>query len=338
MKSHKYLYPKIYSLRNLCIAYKNARIGKTKKDYVIEFESNLRENILQLQRELKDESYQPKPLKTFILRDPKTRKISKSDFRDRIVHHAICNVIEPIFDKTFINSCCANRIGKGNLYALDLFDKYKRKVTKNNTRAAFCLKADIKHYFFEVNQEILLNILKRKIKDEKTINLINKILKNYWDKEKGMPLGNMTSQFFANVYLNELDQFVKHKLRAKYYVRYVDDFVILHHSKEQLVKWKKQIDSFLKENLKIELHPEKSRIIPLSRGIDFVGFRNFYHHRLLRKRNLKKMLIKIKLFKEGLLPYEKLLESFQGWNAYTKWANSHKLRERVLNEITKTSK
>ena len=351
MKSHKYLYPKIYSLRNLCIAWRKAEKGKTKKDYVIKFNSGLKENLSQLQKELKNETYQTKPLTTFILRDPKTRKIGKSEFRDRIIHHAICNVVEPIFDKTLISSCCANRKGKGNLHALKLFDKYKRKVTKNNTRIAFCLKADITHYFFEVDHCILINILKRKIKDEKTIDLINKILKNYWNQEKGMPLGNLTSQFFANVYLNELDQFVKHKLRIECYIRYVDDFVILHNSKEQLKIWKSEIDKFLRQELKLELHKDKSRIIPLSRGVDFVGFRNFYYFRLLRKRNVKKMLIKIKLFEQGLISYEKLLESpekakafwdtenqkilqcFQGWDAYAKWANSYKLRERVLEKI-----
>jgi retron-type reverse transcriptase len=340
MKSYKYLYPKIYSIRNLCVAYRSARKHKTKKEYVIEFESNLRENLLQLQKELKNETYMPKPLRTFILRDPKTRKISKSAFRDRIVHHAIHQVIEPIFDKIFIYDSCANRKGKGNLFALKRFFKFKKEVSKNgkalsdspkdnNYIIGYCLKSDIKHYFQEVNQDILINILRRKIKDEKTINLINKILKNYSDKEKGMPLGNLTSQFFANVYLNELDYFVKHKLKANYYIRYVDDFVILHNSKEQLEKWKKEIDNFLKENLKIELHPEKSRIIPLSRGVDFVGFRNFYYYRLLRKRNVKKMLIKIEQFKKGELSFEKLLESFQGWQAYSKWANSCKLREKI---------
>jgi len=335
MKTQNRLYEKIISFENLLLAWKGARKGKTKKDYVIEFESKLKENLLQLQRELKSERYMPKPLKDVVLRDPKTRVISKSTFRDRVVHHAVCNPIEPIFDKTFIYDSCANRIGKGNLFALKRFDEFKRKVTKNNTRTAFCLKADIRHYFFEVNQEVLLNILRRKIKDEKTINLINKILKNYPDKEKGMPLGNLTSQFFANVYLNELDKFVKHKLKAKYYIRYVDDFVILHENEIQLKIWKFYIAKFLKENLKIELHPEKSRIIPFSRGIDFVGFRNFYYYRLLRKRNVKNMLNKILSFKEGLMPYEKLLESFQGWDAYAKWANSYKLREKVSNSIEK---
>ena len=148
-----------------------------------------------------------------------------------------------------------------------------------------------------------------------------------------MPLGNLTSQFFANVYLNELDYFVKHKLRVKYYIRYVDDFVILHNSKEQLEKWKEEIDKFLKEKLKLELHPDKSKIIPLSRGIDFVGFRNFYYFKLLRKRNIRKMINKIELYKDRAISHEKILESFQGWQAYAKWANTFKLRKEVIKKI-----
>ncbi|MEK6935724.1 MAG: RNA-directed DNA polymerase, partial [Nanoarchaeota archaeon] len=151
--------------------------------------------------------------------------------------------------------------------------------------------------------------------------------------KKGMPLGNLTSQFFANVYLNELDYFVKHKLKAKYYIRYVDDFVILHESEEQLEIWKKEIDEFLKNKLKIELHFQKSRIISLSRGVDFVGFRNFYHYRLLRKRNIKNMVLKINKYKTRNLSNNKLLESFQGWNAYAQWANSYVLRKNIYKEL-----
>ncbi len=148
-----------------------------------------------------------------------------------------------------------------------------------------------------------------------------------------MPLGNLTSQFFANVYLNELDYFIKHKLKVKYYIRYVDDFVILYESKEQLEKWKQEIEKFLMEKLKLELHPQKSRIIPLSRGIDFVGFRNFYHYKLLRKRNTKKILAKIEKYRRGESSKEKLLESFQGWNAYAKWGDTFKLRRGVVKKI-----
>ncbi|MEK6895332.1 MAG: RNA-directed DNA polymerase [Nanoarchaeota archaeon] len=148
-----------------------------------------------------------------------------------------------------------------------------------------------------------------------------------------MPLGNLTSQFFANIYLNELDQFVKHKLKVKYYIRYVDDFVILHKSKEQLKVWNEQINNFLQKELKLELHPDKSKVINLSKGIDFVGFRNFYYFKLLRKRNIRKMKFKIALFNLGKIDYKKLFESFQGWNAYAEWANSNKLVDKLIKRI-----
>jgi hypothetical protein len=148
-----------------------------------------------------------------------------------------------------------------------------------------------------------------------------------------MPLGNLTSQFFANVYLNELDYFVKHILKAKYHVRYVDDFVLFHESEEQLKIWKIEIDKFLKEDLRLELHPQKSKIILVSKGVDFVGFRNFYKHRLLRKRNIRKIFCKVEKYKNGEISKEKMLESFQGWNAYAKWADTLNLRRKVVKEI-----
>jgi len=347
MKTYKNFYEKIYSLDNLILAWRKARRGKTKKDYVIEFESNLRENLLKLQEELKNQTYMPIPLVTFILRDPKTRRISKSAFLDRIVHYALVRVIEPIFDKEFIYDSCANRKGKGNLFAIKRFEQFVRKVSRNgkingwfnnNQIKGYCLKADIKHYFQEVNHNILLTIIKRKIKDEKVIWLINQILVNGFI-EKGMPLGNLTSQFFANVYLNELDYFVKHELKAKYYIRYVDDFVILNSSREHLKIWKQEIDKFLRDKLKIEIHPEKSKIISLSRGIDFVGFRNYWYYKLVRKRNIRKILFKIEQYKKGEINKDKMLESFQGWNAYAKWADSLGLRRGVVKKIytSKTS-
>lgn len=150
-----------------------------------------------------------------------------------------------------------------------------------------------------------------------------------------MPLGNLTSQFFANIYLNELDKFIKHKLRAKYYIRYVDDFVLLNSSREQLKVWKNEINVFLMNKLKLELHSDKSKIIFLSHGVDFIGFRNFYYFKLLRKRNVRNMLFKIKKYKKGELSKEKIIEIFQGWNAYAKWADSYELRKDVVKEIYK---
>ena len=332
MKTYNNLYEKIISLKNLIFAWKKARRGKTKRDYIIDFEKNIAYNLKILYDELKNQTYAPKPLKTFILRDPKTRRISKSTFRDRIIHHALCNIIEPLFDKKFIYDSYANRKGKGTLFALKRFNIFKRKVTNNLQIEAFCLKADIKHYFQEVDRTILLEIIRKKIKCENTLSLIKLILENF-DEIKGMPLGNLTSQFFANVYLNELDYFVKHKLRVKYYIRYVDDFVILHNSKKQLKIWREQIDEFLREDLELELHKDKSHIIPISRGVDFVGFRNFYYYRLLRKRNINNIKKKIELFNKEELSYNKLFEIIQGWNAYSKWSNNKNLIEHLIKKI-----
>lgn len=185
-KTYKNLYSKIYDFDNLFLAWRKARKGKTKMPYVIEFKKNLEKNLLDIQFELKSQFYKPMPLETFPLRDPKTRIISKSDFRDRIVHHAICSIIEPIFEKVFINDSCANRKNKGVLFAIKRFNKFKYKISHNGKLAGWFtnnqvkghyLKADIKHYFGEVDHEILLSLITRKIKCIKTVWLIKEIIK-----------------------------------------------------------------------------------------------------------------------------------------------------------------
>jgi retron-type reverse transcriptase len=333
------LYQKIYSFDNLFLAYQKSRKGKTRKPDILKFEKDLERNLLDLQFELQTQAYKPLPLTTFSLRDPKTRVISKSDFRDRIVHHAIINVIGPIFEKSFIYDSCANQRGKGNLFAIKRFDKFTRKVSKNFTAPCFVLKADIKHYFQEVNHEILLTIIKRKISEEMLLRLITKILANSNNSGKGMPLGNLTSQFFANVYLHELDFYIKHVLKIKIYIRYVDDFVILNSSRKQLLGWKGAIGNFLQDNLKIELHPQKSRIIPLSRGIDFVGFRNFYYHKQLRARNIRKFIAKLNSYKNNKITFAELFDSYNGLKAHAKWADTFNLRKelkiKIIEELLK---
>ena len=327
MKTHKNLYREICSKENLALAFRKARKRKSQKPYVIEFEQNLKQNLEVLKLELLSEEYKPRPLRTFVIRDPKVRKIRKSYFVDRIVHHAICNVLEPIFEKRFIHDSFANRIGKGTLNAIKRFDKFKQKVSKNNTRNCYVFKADIKHYFDEVNHNILINILRKKVNDEKVISLVSKVLKNHSDKV-GMPLGNMTSQHFANVYLNELDQFVKNELKAKYYIRYVDDFVILHSNKKTLESYKEKIKIFLKENLQLELHPNKSKILLLKKGISFLGFRNYPYHRLLRKANIRTMKKKIEQ-----KDYDSLCEFLEGWFSYANHADTYKLKNKIADTI-----
>jgi retron-type reverse transcriptase len=295
-------------------------------------------------------TYEAKPLKQFTIRDPKPRIISASDFRDRVVHHALCNIIEPIFEKSFIHDSYANRKGKGTHAALKRFDLFKRKVSRNGKQLpdaddknhvyGYILKADVRHYFDSVDHEIMMQVINRRIKDEKILWLIRKILDNHNCKiiGKGMPIGNLTSQFFANVYLNELDYFVKHKLRAKYYIRYVDDFVIFSRSKAQLESYKSEINEFLK-SIKLELHPQKSNIIPLRNGVNFLGFRMFYKHRLLKKSNIRQIKQRLeyfqRLYKDGILEKPDILVSLEGWSAYAIHANTYKLRKQMTRKLKK---
>lgn len=182
----------------------------------------------------------------------------------------------------------------------------------------------------------MLRIIESKIKDKNLIWLIKIVLKNHKTEtaRKGMPLGNLTSQFFANVYLNELDHFVKHKLKVKYYMRYVDDFVILHKNKEQLEEWKIEIDNFLNDTLRVVLHPDKTKIIVLRNGITFLGFRLFYKHRLLKKSNARRIWKRIDKFQQeydkGKMTIEDANRSLEGWFAYTRFANTYNFRKRVI--------
>lgn len=303
-------------------AFKKAKKGKSKKWYVKEFESNLNSELIKLKIELETQTYRPNPLKRFIIRDPKTRVIHASAFRDRIVHHAICNLIEPIFEKLFIYDSYANRKKKGVHAGLTRFDEYKEKITKTgqlvknakdeNMIRGYALKADIKHYFDTIDLEVLMKIIKKKITDEKVLQLIKIILDNHnlKIKGKGMPLGNLTSQFFANVYLNELDYYVKHNLKIKYYIRYVDDFIILHDSGVKLLLYKWLINNFLRQKLKLELHPEKSKILPLHRGIKLLGFKVFYHYKLPRKSNLTKFEREFNLYTLTSRERERVMENY----------------------------
>ncbi|MBI4895842.1 MAG: group II intron reverse transcriptase domain-containing protein [Candidatus Aenigmarchaeota archaeon] len=329
------LYNEICSFENLYKAFRKAAKGKFSRQDVQKFLFNYEKELLQLKHELEYFEYNPHPLKKFIIQDPKTRTIHASDFRDRVVHHALVNILQLISEPMFIYDSFANQIGKGTHKALKRFDKFKRKVSNNgaiirdarysNQVSGYVLKADIKHYFQTVDHEVLLNILSRKIKDENVIRLVKKILDNHVNKEKGkgMPLGNLTSQFFANVYLNELDQFVKHTVKAKYYIRYVDDFVLLDSSKQVLEEQMKQIDSFLQDKLKLELHPDKSGIFPIYHGTSFLGFRIFYYHKLLKKSNIKHFGRRLETLKQsvnsGTIDKENFEKSVNGWMAYAEW-------------------
>ena len=348
MKTYKKLYGNVCSLKNLVLAFRKAKKGKGHMQYVKDFESVLEDNLVQLKCELETLSYEPMPLRNFVTRDPKTRLISAPHFRDRIVHHALCNVIEPIFDRIFIYDSYASRKGKGTHAALRRLDCFKRKVScngrlikkasNNNMVVGYYLKADIRHYFASVDHDTLLNIIKNKIKDENLLWLVSKVLRCYDQSSEGigMPIGSLTSQLFANIYLNEMDYFVKHNLRARNYIRYMDDFIIMHESKEMLLGWKGKIADFL-ATIKLELHPEKSDIFPLHKGAGFLGYRIFYHYKLLKKSNLRainKRLEKHKeLYEKNEISYEKIMQSIKSWMAYARYANTYGVRRETIRKV-----
>lgn len=348
MKTYNHLYSKLCSWENLEDAYWKARKHKTSSPKVQEFDRHWRLYLCQLSKELRTQTYTPKPLQKFVLRDPKTRVICVSNFRDRIVHHALVNILQPIFEPLFIYDSYASQKGKGNLSALKRFEHFLHRVTKNgrpaqdaknnNQVAGFAFKADIRHYFDTVDHVILLNIIQKKVKDKKVTLLIQKILNNYHSDKpgKGMPLGNWTSQFFANIYLNELDQYVKHQLKAKHYIRYVDDFIILHHSKTTLLEYQEKILHFLAQ-LKLELHPNKCKIIPLHKGTTLLGFRIFYHYKLVKQRNMRKIMKKLhELLEKHRLKktdHQQVSEVLQGWNAYAKQGNTYRFRQKLTEMV-----
>jgi len=339
------LYSELCSFRNMELAYRKARKNKRYKKASQDFEFNLESNLLRLKHELETFDYKPKPLKTFVIRDPKTRHISASHFRDRVVHHALCNIIQPIFERTFIHDSYANRIGKGTIKAIERFDLFKRKVSQNgrlvnkpndsNMIVGYVLKADIKHYFDTVDHEILTGLIRHKINDGNVMGLIQKIIDNHAAKcpKKGMPIGNLTSQFFANLCLNELDYFIKHELKARFYIRYVDDFVILHESKVVLELWKRKIEGFLK-TLRLDLHPEKSKIFPFHKGTKLLGYKAFYHYKLLKRSNIRtinKRLAKFKeLYEKGEMTRGAITKSMESWMAYARHADTYNLRKKLL--------
>jgi retron-type reverse transcriptase len=334
METYRTLYQHVCNYQNLESAFDKASNRKSNKWYVIKFGRELQVNLEQLKHKLEDFTYSPKPLTTFIVRDPKTREINSSDFRDRVVYHALCNIIAPIFEKNFIHDSFANQKSKGTHNAIKRAVKFMGKIKLQRATGGGGAN-DIRHYFDTVDHEILLNILERKIKDPNTIWLIKLILSNHKSEvcRKGMPLGNLTSQFFANVYLNELDQYIKHKMRVKYYIRYVDDFVIFHRDKLLLKKWMAEIDEFLKQNLKIEMHPEKSRIIKIDKGITMLGFRIFPDNILIKKSNSKRIWKRLKILDlqhhQGKISTDELIARIEGWSAYAKFGNTYHLRKKI---------
>ena len=251
MKIVNNLFLRIISLENLFLAWEEFRKDKQNKSDVQYFQFQLEQNIFELHHELANKVYKHGSYTNFYIRDPKVRHIHKALVRDRIIHHAIFRVLSPIFEPVFISNSFSCRIGKGTHKGVAGIERMVRKETRNYTKPCFALKCDVKKFFDSVNHKILLDILRKKIKDKDTIWLLNEIVNSFSSghvnlfEKHGLPIGNLTSQLFANVYLNEFDQFVKNDLRVKYYARYTDDFVVISKDKKYLEDLLKQIQHFM---------------------------------------------------------------------------------------------
>ncbi len=288
------LFEQICSTKNIFDAWARFSDGKRSKADIMAFELHLEDNLFFLRKSLFSGGYHHDPYKPFTIFDPKQRRIHKATVKDRVVHQSIVNVIEPFFEGRFIHDSYSSRVGKGTHAAVDRLRAFLFQVSCNNTRAVYALKCDVRKFFASVNHEVLLSLLVLRICDQKTMNLLEDIISSFSVGDRlGIPLGNLTSQLFANIYLHELDRYVKSILREKYYLRYCDDFIILSESRKHLLELINDIDCFLNETLSLCLHPKKVFIRTWAQGIDFLGYVLFPCTTVIRITTAERMLRKV---------------------------------------------
>jgi retron-type reverse transcriptase len=296
------LFHNIVSLSNLLLAWKEFKKCKSAKKDIVEFEFNLENNLFELQKELVNKTYKSNPYEAFFVHDPKRRHIHKATVRDRVLNQAVFRILYQIFDKHFIFHSYSSRIEKGTHKASKKLFVSLCKKSKNWRQPVFILKCDVRKFFDSIDHQILFELINKKISDIETIWLVDKILKSFEKSPRvGLPLGNVTSQLFANIYLNELDQFIKHKLKVKYYFRYADDFILTSSNEKSLLFYKKEIENFLEQNLKIKLHPNKVLIRKLKQGIDFVGYVILPNATVLRTKTKNRIFKKLKKAQKELI-------------------------------------
>ena len=311
-------YNNIISLPNLLVSWKEFLKGKSDRKDVQEYSVKLMDNLIHLHEDLKNKTYIHGGYMAFNISDPKPRNIHKAIVRDRVVHHLLYKELYPYFDKKFIFDSYSCRKNKGTHKAILRFEKFIRKVSKNYTKQCFVLKCDIRKFFASIDQEILKDILEKYIKDQDLLKLIGNIIDSF---SPGLPLGNLTSQLLVNIYMNEFDQFVKHKLKEKYYIRYADDFVFFSQSKINLQNLIPEFSKFLENKLKLILHPSKVFIKTIYSGVDFLGWAHFAKYRVLRTSTKSKMM-------RNLVgePKEETIASYLGM---LKWGNGYGLSREV---------
>ena len=333
MKTSKNLFESIVTFENVLSAAQKAAKGKREKPSVLHFFTYLEENLWQIKTELQGKTWQPGSYKTFSIYKPKPRMISAAPFKDRVVHHALINIVGPLLERSFIFDTYANRTAKGTHKAIGRYQHYL-------TKYAYVLKCDIRKYFPSIDHEILKSLLRRKIGCADTLWLIDTIIDNsniqaeyihYFpgdtlftphERRKGLPIGNLTSQFFANYYLSFLDHYVKEVLRCKGYVRYVDDYVLFSDSKAELWKWKKAIEEFLQQ-FRLMLNADRTELYPATEGKCFLGQKVFQSYRLLPSANVRRAKKRIQC--TLIAKPETLQKSLAGWVGHARQADTSNL-------------
>ena len=350
MKRYGNLYASVCSFDNLLRAARKAEKGKRFRSSCRSFNLDLEKNLLSLQKELKDKTYRPGPYQHFKIYEPKERIISAAPYRDRVVHHALVNVIEPIFDASMIFDSYANRINKGTHKAVDRFTRFSKKRN-------YVLKMDVVRYFPSLDHEILMAAIVRKFKDNDILWLIKVILESGkqpthseclwyfpgddlftpWNRTRGLPIGNLTSQFFANVYLDRFDHYVKENLKCKFYIRYMDDFVIFENSKILLQEIRQKVINYL-VRMRLKAHLNKAQIWPVAKGTDWLGYRVYPTYRLVRRSNIRKFRRRsqhlAKAYTEGRIQLEQIKPSVMSWIGHVQHADSYGLRKKIFGEIS----
>ncbi|MEA5537033.1 reverse transcriptase/maturase family protein [Crocosphaera sp. XPORK-15E] len=348
MKRFGNIFPKIIEFENLLEASKKAQKGKRFRDSVLEFNENLEGNLLKLQNKLKTQTYKPGDYHTFRIYDPKPRLISAAPYRDRVVHHALCNVIVPLIEKSFIPDSYANRKGYGTHRALTRFIGFARS-------SRYVLQCDIKKYFPSIDHQILKEQIRHYLKCPETLWLIDTIIDNSNEQEpvheiypgdtlltllerkKGLPIGNLSSQILCNVFLNKFDHFVKEDLKCKKYLRYVDDFALFSDDWDYLAAARQEIEAYL-TTLRLTVHPIKSQLFETKHGANFLGFRVLPNQVRVRNDNLRRSrqrLIDLQYdYRYGQISLEKLVQRLQSWEAHLKHGDTYRLRQDIFEHWT----
>jgi retron-type reverse transcriptase len=347
MKRYGNLWPQITAFENLLNATRQAQKGKRYRPNVLEFNHNLEAELLTLQQELNTRTYQPGAYRTFEIVEPKRRLISAAPYRDRVVHHALCNVIVPLIERSFINDSYANRVGKGSHKALKRFTDFARS-------SQYVLQCDLQKYFPSIDHEILKQLIRSKIKCPDTLWLIDTIIDGSNEqfpaiehfpgddmltplsRRRGLPIGNLTSQFFANIYLNGFDHFVKEILKAQKYVRYVDDFALFSDDHAFLIEARQALEAYL-ATLRLKIHPIKSQIFATQHGANFLGFRIFPERIRVRTESLKRARRRLRLLQTRYACYQagipEIIQSIQSWEAHLKHGDTWRLRRQIFNSL-----